>query len=82
MNVTAYLMGDPPPGRSALNKQHEPNRITLPSRDIGGGPPRLSTEIVQKIRESVGPSREVAVEFNVSKTAVNDIRARRTWKHV
>ena len=42
----------------------------------------LTAEQVYAIRSSGGRSRDVAKEFGVSHFTVNDIRARRTWRHL
>jgi hypothetical protein len=80
MNVTAILMGDPPPGRRLMLEQHKP-QITL-ARNVGGGRPRLTPENVRTIKASTETKKVLARRYGVSPSAIKDIRMGRTWKHV
>lgn len=83
MNVTASLMGDPIPGRSALDQRNNPPLSQETSRKgIGGGAPRLTPSIVRRVRESNEPLAVLARRYGVSVSAIKDVRYQRSWKHV
>lgn len=43
---------------------------------------KLTNEQVLKIREIAKPHNAIAKEFNVSRTTVSEIKARKIWKHI
>lgn len=81
MNVTAWICGDPIPGRSALDRRHSVPGITLAKN-----PPmwakKLTAAKVAMIRASEETDCALALQLGVSEQTVWDVRARRTWKHV
>jgi len=46
------------------------------------GTSKLTPELVTMIRSMSGPSRKIAAFFGISKTQVQDIKRKKSWKHL
>lgn len=70
------------PATNVKDMDQRGRRVTNTVRGEDHPLAKLTPEKVRAIRASKLPARKIAAEFGVSPSLIDNIRARRTWKHV
>jgi hypothetical protein len=81
VNPNHLFLGD---AQANANDSINKGRHSPPPRLLGSSHPnaKLNEEAVREIRSSPLSAAEMAVKFGVTKTAVDYVRKRRTWRHL
>jgi hypothetical protein len=69
-------------GRALTGSDLSSLRLRTGARGDRIGVSKLTAPQVLSIRADQRPQREIAAEFGVSQTAINNIRLRKVWRHI